>query len=293
MGWDLDDFSRSLTGLAEATDAAYRADLEAFVEWAARSDVTQPAAVDRMLLRRYLASLATRRYARRSVARKASAIRRYFAWCARTGRTPHNPAVRLGAPAGESRLPRILTVPEATALLDDAPASADGDLPAVRARDDAVLELLYGSGLRVAELCGLDVGSLDLTERLVTVWGKGSKQRRVPLSPTSVAAVGHWIDEGRDAMATADTPAGALFLNRRGRRLTPRDVRRILDHRALVPLHPHALRHTFATHLLDNGADLRYVQEMLGHASLQTTQIYTHVSKERLLQMHERTHPRG
>jgi site-specific recombinase XerD len=143
----------------------------------------------------------------------------------------------------------------------------------------------------VGELSGLDVGAVDIDRRSVTVWGKGAKQRRVPISPPAAAAVQRWLEVGRPAMVEAETTA--LFLNRRGRRLTPRDARRIVERRAAEPLHPHTLRHSFATHLLDNGADLRIVQELLGHASLRTTQVYTHVSKERLLLVHERTHPRA
>ncbi len=291
MGWELDAFAGSLTGLAPNTVVAYRTDLEGFVAWAERGGLTEPAAVDRMCLRRYLAHLATRRYAKRSVARKAAALRRYFAWCRRTGRTAGDPAERLSAPAGEGRLPRVLSAAEAADLLETAPARAADDPPAVRARDAAVLELLYGSGLRVGELCALDVSSVDTGRRLVTVWGKGGKQRQVPVSEPAAEAIGRWLRDGRPKLAPLDDPA--LFVNRRGRRLTPRDVRRILDRRSSVPVHPHALRHSFATHLLDNGADLRIVQELLGHASLQTTQVYTHVSKERLLRTHERTHPRG
>jgi site-specific recombinase XerD len=179
-----------------------------------------------------------------------------------------------------------------TDLLDRPPARVSADTPEVRQRDDAVLEVLYGSGLRVSELCGLDVDNLDLTARWVTVWGKGSKQRRVPLSEAAVTAVQAWLRDGRPLLIGEESGAAA-FVNRRARRVTPRDIRRILDHRASQPTHPHALRHSFATHLLDGGADLRVVQELLGHASLQTTQVYTHVSKERLLQTHERTHPRA
>jgi site-specific recombinase XerD len=166
-------------------------------------------------------------------------------------------------------------------------------LPAARLRDDAVLELLYGSGLRVAELCSLALGDIDVGRRLVTVWGKGSKQRQVPISEPSAQAVTAWVAGGRDAMLTGPDAIDALFVNRRGRPLGPRDVRRIVDRRATRPLHPHALRHTFATHVLDGGADLRAVQELLGHASLESTQVYTHVSKERLLRMHQQTHPRA
>ncbi|MGH9075408.1 MAG: tyrosine-type recombinase/integrase, partial [Acidimicrobiales bacterium] len=217
---------------------------------------------------------------------------------------------------------RVLTHAELAHLLDDAPARSPDDAPArspddaparspddaparspddgpagpdeaLRLRDDAVLELLYGSGLRVAELCGLDLADLDLSGGVVTVWGKGSKQRRVPMHDVCVRAVRQWLADGRPALLGPDSPPAALLLNLRRRRLGPRDVRRIVDRRAASPTHPHALRHTFATHLLDGGADLRVVQELLGHASLRTTQVYTHVSKERLMTVHERTHPRG
>ncbi|GAC1518090.1 MAG: tyrosine recombinase XerC [Acidimicrobiales bacterium] len=292
MAWDVEEFARSLTGVAPATVVAYGSDLAGFVDWASRSGVAGPADVDRLLLRRYLASLGTRRYAKRSIARKAAAIRRYFSWCRRTGRLSADPARRLSAPTGESRLPRVLNAAEAGALIDDTSGRAALDPPEIRARDDAVLELLYGSGLRVSELCGLDVDSVDLERRLVTVWGKGAKQRQVPMSAPGVAALEAWM-ERRSSLVGPTTPPGALFVGRRGGRLGPRDARRIVDHRSADPLHPHALRHSFATHLLDNGADLRLVQELLGHASLQTTQVYTHVSKERLLQTHERTHPRA
>ena len=153
-----------------------------------------------------------------------------------------------------------------------------------------MLELLYAAGLRVSELCGLDRGDLDLRGRTVTVLGKGSKQRRLPIHDGAVAALGAWLSEGRDEMPG---PPEAVFVNRHGARLGPRDVRRILDRRSAAPTHPHALRHTYATHLLDGGADLRVVQELLGHASLATTQVYTHVSKERLRSVYGGTHPRA
>jgi site-specific recombinase XerD len=245
------------------------------------------------MLRRYLANLATRSYARRTVARKVSALRRYFDWLRRTGAIANDPSQRLTAPAGEGRLPRVLSHAELGVLLDEPPTRIDQDLEAVRLRDDAVLELLYGSGLRVAELCGIALADIDVSRRLVTVWGKGSKQRQVPISPPAAAAVTGWVEHGRAAMVTGETPADAMFVNRKGRRLGPRDVRRILDHRAPSPTHPHALRHSFATHLLDGGADLRVVQELLGHSSLQTTQVYTHVSTERLKAVHQTTHPRA
>jgi site-specific recombinase XerD len=164
---------------------------------------------------------------------------------------------------------------------------------AVAARDDAVLELLYGCGLRVAELCGLDIGDVDMRGRMVTVMGKGRRQRRLPMHIRCADALDVWLARGRVVLVTEVSPPHAAFLNRRGARLGTRDVRRIIDRRSPVPTHPHALRHSFATHLLDGGADLRVVQELLGHASLQTTQVYTHVSKDRLLSVYGATHPRA
>lgn len=292
-GWRVDAFLASLTSVAPNTLVAYRRDLEAFVGWAGRLDLDAPAQVTRKVLRRYLAYLGTREYAKRTIARKASSLRRYFGWLHRTHVLDTDPSSGLSAPAGEGRLPRVLKDDELTVLLDSPPVRVRDDDPVVRRRDDAVLELLYGSGLRISELCGLRPEDLDLTRGLVRVWGKGAKQRQVPVSEPAVDAVRDWLDHGRPHWVGRDTPPDAVFLNRRGRRLTPRDARRILDHRADTPTHPHALRHTYATHLLDGGADLRAVQELLGHADLSTTQLYTHVSKERLRRVLDATHPRA
>lgn len=299
MSWREDAFTESLTAAAPATVQAYRRDLDHFAVWAARLDVHDPAAVDRKMLRRYLAHLATRRYARRSIARKASALRRYFGWLVHAGFAATDPSIGLSAPTGDARLPHVLRQDELRVLLDaPAPEGAsesehDQRRAAIRRRDDAVLELLYGSGLRVSELCSLDVGDLDLPRRRVSVWGKGAKQRVVPVSDPGEVALRSWLREGRDVLMGKGTPPDRVFVNTLGRPLTPRDVRRILDRRSPTPTHPHALRHTFATHLLDGGADLRAVQELLGHADLGTTQIYTHVSKERLRKVFNGTHPRA
>ena len=291
VGWDQDAFVRSLSSLSGNTVLAYADDVSQFVTWADRAGLIGPSDVDRLVLRRYLAHLATRRFARRSIARKAAALRRYFGWLRRTGAITADPSARLSAPRGDARLPHVLRAAELDSLLT--PPIPDDP---VGLRDAAVLELLYGSGLRVGELCGLRLVDLDLDlERaVVTVWGKGSKQRRVPMSEPSADAARAWLDHGRRALVVPGvSPDDAVFLNRRGRQLTPRDTRRILDRRAADPTHPHALRHTFATHLLDGGADLRAVQELLGHADLATTQLYTHVSKERLRSVYDSTHPRA
>lgn len=287
--WQLDVFRRSLTASADHTVSAYLADVRAFADWAGRGDVVDPAAVTRLLLRRYVAHLTTRQYARRTVARKVAAIRRYFRWATQAGLLAADPSSSVHAPGGEGRLPRVLSHQELAGVLD---GPLPDDEPAWRrSRDDAVLELLYGSGLRVSELCSLDVDHLDLGASAVVVWGKGGKQRRVPMSEPSCEALRRWLELRAEVLPAEEGPT--LFGNERGKRLTPRDVRRLLDRRSPVPTHPHALRHTYATHLLDGGADLRAVQELLGHADVATTQRYTHVSTERLRAVYAEAHPRA
>jgi integrase/recombinase XerC len=287
--WRIDEFIASLTSSADNTVVAYRSDVVGFVEWAGRLGIGGPADVDRLVLRRYVAFLSTREFARRSVARKVAGVRRYFAWQRRNGFVAVDPAAALRAPGGQSRLPRILSHADIDTLLEG--PTPDDEPVWRRRRDDAVLELLYGSGIRVSELCGLDVDSVELAAGAVTVWGKGSKQRRLPLSAAAVTAIRSWLLLRSEVVPESE--GAAMFANERGNRLTPRDVRRILDRRSPVPTHPHALRHSFATHLLDGGADLRAVQDLLGHTDVATTQRYTHVSKERLRTVYSETHPRA
>ena len=289
--WHCDEWIESLTRAAESTRSVYRRDLKACFEWLESAGSNGPDQVNRRQLRKYLAHLDASGFARRTIARKASAIRRYFDWTRRRGFIEIDPSAALSAPRGESTLPRILSADELEVVLNGSARS--GNPPAVELRDRAVVEILYGSGLRVAELCGLNFEDLLGTGDTITVWGKGSKQRRVPISEPAVAALSKWRDSGRDQLVTDESPDEAVFLNRRGRRITPRDVRRLIDRRSVNPTHPHALRHTFATHLLDGGADLRVVQELLGHADLTTTQIYTRVSRDRLRDVHRSTHPRA
>jgi integrase/recombinase XerC len=290
--WRLDEFADALTGSAANTVGAYRSDLFLFAEWVERSSITSPTDVDRLLLRRYVASLTTRQFARRTIARKVAALRRYFSFLRQRGYVEFDPTVSLRSPAGAGRLPRVLEHSEVSALLDTPAVDGDGGEPVWRRRrDDAVLEVLYGSGVRVSELCGLDVDAVDLAGAAISVWGKGSKERRVPLSVPAVEALRAWLPIRREVVAAA---AGvAVFGNERGVRLSPRDVRRILDRRSQRPTHPHALRHSFATHLLDGGADLRVVQDLLGHSDVATTQRYTHVSKQRLRAVYSEAHPRA
>jgi integrase/recombinase XerC len=293
LAWSVESFARSLTSLSSRTVEAYVTDVRGFADWAARGGITEPGGVKRTTVRRYLAHLTTRQYARRSIARKAASLRRYFRWLARTGRVTTDPTIGLQAQGGDGRLPRVLDRRDLDRLLDG--PVPDDEPEWRRRRDDAVLELLYGSGLRVSELCGLDHDSIDLARGAVVVLGKGAKERRVPVSEPAVAAVRRWLRLRDDVLPEGSDGARnpAMFGNERGRRLTPRDVRRIVDRRSPTPTHPHALRHSFATHLLDGGADLRAVQELLGHSDVATTQRYTHVSRERLRAAYQDAHPRA
>jgi site-specific recombinase XerD len=289
-GWRIDDFARSLTASAQNTVDAYRRDVEQFREWMERQSVRDAGKVTKDHVRSYISFLTTLRRARRSISRKRAALARYYGWLVRNGHVKVDPTVGVKAPSDKGRLPTVLTSDQLRALLESRP---EGHAPWRISRDDAVIELLYGSGLRVAELCSLNLDSLDVRKRCVRVMGKGSKERIVPVSDPTLAAVKAWRTLRNELVDDANADVEALFLNQRGRRLGSRDVRRILDDRSLAPTHPHALRHTFATHLLDNGADLRVVQELLGHGNVATTQRYTHVSKERLRSAYRASHPRA
>jgi integrase/recombinase XerC len=303
MGWDVDGFAASLTGRSEHTRRAYAHDVGEFVAWAERGGCPEPADADHRALRRYLAYLDTRGFATRTVARKAAAVRAYLRYLRRQGVIAEDPGRSLRTPKGEARLPRVPRRDEAAAFLDAAAARPErlgaGDPDpvglAVARRDVAVLELLYGAGLRVSECCGLRIPDCDLERGFVTVLGKGAKVRRVPLGEPARDALAAYLTGHRPVLARGDSP-DAVFLNRRGGVLGTRDARRIV---AAIPLadgrrlHPHALRHAYATHLLEGGADLRVVQELLGHADLATTQIYTHLTRDRLQAVYEASHPRA
>ncbi len=236
VAWRIDDYDHALGSVAASTRVAYRRDVRGFAEWAGRGGVTAPDQVTPLLLRRYLAFMTTTGAARRTIARRASGLRRYFDWALRQGMVATDPTARLHAPSGDGRLPRVLRADELTALLDERSAATADDGPDRRARDDAVLELLYGSGLRVSEVCGLGPADVDMEQRTVRVVGKGDKERIVPISEPAVAAL-----RRHRSYAGSTTSTGPLFVNQRGNRLSPRDVRRILDRRAQTPTHPHAL----------------------------------------------------
>jgi integrase/recombinase XerC len=298
MPYDVDGFAASLTRLSEHTRRAYAHDAAEFTEWCERGGCPSPSRLDSRVLRRYLAYLQTRGFARPSVARKTASVRAYLRYLRRQGVVTRDVTAQLQTPKTARRLPRMPHAKETAALLDDAAQPASPSDQPRRLRDLVLLELLYGAGLRVSEACGLDVDDIDRRRRAVTVLGKGAKVRRIPLGEPALNAIRAYLHDGRPllAAASASGPGPALLLNARGRRLAPRDARRVLARHPLPDgriLHPHALRHAYATDLLEGGADLRTVQELLGHADVGTTQIYTHVTRERLRSVYERTHPRA
>jgi site-specific recombinase XerD len=286
--WRIQQFGVSLTAASPHTISAYLSDVNLFIEWVGRQSILTPDAVTKDIVRQYIGFLTTMKMAKRTTGRKLAALRRYFGWLARNQKISVDPTIGVRTPSDTGRLPKVLTNEQLGALLH----TDDTDQPDWKiARDTAVIELLYGSGLRVSELCSLDVDSINVKQLAVSVMGKGGKERRVPVGEPSLVALKQWVALRTEVVANSSTVA--LFVNSRGTRLGTRDVRRIIDARSLAPTHPHALRHTYATHLLDNGADLRAVQELLGHADVATTQRYTHVSKERLKSAYGTSHPRA
>jgi site-specific recombinase XerD len=294
MPHDPAGFEGSLTGVSGHTRRAYAHDAREFVAWCERGGAPEPATLDHRTVRRYLAYLQTRGFARASILRKAAAVRAYLRYLRRHGVIERDIAAAVHAPKGTRRLPRMPKAEEAVALLDAVTDAAVPDAPKVL-RDLALLELLYGTGLRISECCGLDIGDVDLRRATVTALGKGAKVRRVPLGEPAHQAIRDYLASARPVLARPSSGA-ALFVNARGRRLTPRDARRVLARYPLPDgriLHPHALRHAYATHLVEAGADLRAVQELLGHADVGTTQVYSHVTRDRLRSVYSRTHPRA
>lgn len=289
--WRLEGFVQTLRAAdrSASTQRAYASDVGQFITWARGEHVLAPTDVTKRDLRAYLTVMTQRGDERTSIARRRASLRSYFAWLVERGHLQESPAVRISAPRPPVALPKVVVREQLDALLDE-----DWGDDEWAVRDRAICEVLYGAGLRVSELCGLDRDSVDFVQGLLRVLGKGRKERIVPLHRRGLEAVRLWLDDARQDVARVGSPPEALFLNRRGHRLGSRDVRRILDLRvASGHVHPHALRHTYATHLLEGGADLRVVQELLGHESLTTTQLYTHVSKSRLQKVHRQTHPRG
>ena len=284
--------------LSPNTRRAYRRDLERFLAFLAGDYLGRelaeldPGDADALAVRSYLAGLARAEVGARSRARALSALRGFFRYAVREGERPDDPTAGVPAPKQPKHLPRHLRPGEIEQLIE----AADGDEPLAR-RDRALLELLYASGLRVGELVGLDWGDIDLEARVLRVLGKGGRERMVPFGRPAEAALRRWLEAWPELRAAGDATE-PVFLNHRGGRLTDRSVRRVLDryvHQAALAagVHPHTLRHTFATHLLEGGADLRAIQELLGHSSLSTTQKYTHLELDRLLQVYRESHPRA
>lgn len=273
-------------GASPHTLRSYAADLTEFTRFLADERIGGLPDADTRAVRAYVARLHQRRLSKATIARKLAAVRSCFRFLARRGALPANPARQVRSPRLGRRLPSFLPVDEATVLLNAPPEPS-----AAGARDRALLELLYASGLRVAEGCGLDLDDLDEARRTVRVVGKGDKERVVPVGETALEALAaHLAMRGRRR--------GPLFLNARGGRLTPRSAHRIVRARARLAgidqrVTPHTLRHSFATHMLGAGADLRLIQELLGHSRLSTTQRYTHVSPEHLMRVYDRAHPRA
>ena len=273
------------------TVRAYSSDLARYLEWAERAGA-DPLGADPRILRRYLANLDGARYARRTIARRLSAVRSLFAYLNREGIVAHNPAAVVGTPKLPSRLPRLVPTDLLTALLDHPDPEQPSGL-----RDRAILELLYATGARVSELAALDLADLDLPQGQIRVTGKGDKQRILPLHREAVYRLQQYLSLGRPRLKPRSGEE-AVFLNRSGTRLTDGGIRRMLTRQldalgAASGITPHTFRHTFATHMLEAGADLRTVQDLLGHVALSTTQIYTHLGVQRLQRVHKDAHPRA
>jgi integrase/recombinase XerC len=300
----LEAFDRDLArrAVAEKTRAAYGADCRHFAAWAQEFDPahpTEPAQVDIRTLRRYAAGLSEHGAAPATIARRLAALRGLFRSQMEIGARGDNPAELLSSPKKPQRLPRVLKATEVAALLDSIPATTPLEL-----RDRALFELAYACGLRAEELVTLDLEAIDFDAESVRVEGKGGKTRLVPVGEHALGALERYLERARPALAVETDGARdrALFLSKSGRRLSTSDVRRRLNGWArramsrspgLAQAHPHALRHSFATHLLDGGADLRAIQELLGHATISTTQVYTRVESARLRSTYSRAHPRA
>ncbi len=277
--------------LSPQTVRAYSADLARFLEWCEREGA-DPFSLTPTTLRRYLVDMDRSRYSRRTIARRLSSVRSLFTYLQRQGLSATDAAAVVATPKLPARLPRLMPGDLLRSLLDGPDTSTPAGL-----RDGAILELLYATGARVAEVAALSVSDVDLAGDQVRVMGKGSRERILPLHPYAVGRVRRYLREGRPALAK-DPTVSALFLNRNGTRLTDGGIRRMMKRHidalgGASGLTPHTLRHTFATHLLEAGADLRTVQELLGHVALSTTQTYTHLGMKRLQSVHRDSHPRA
>ena len=296
----LDEFDEYLAlerGRSDHTRRAYLGDLRSLFDFLARrapdaglTDLSLP------VLRSWLAAQASAGAARTTLSRRTSAVKTFTAWASRRGLMPSDPATRLLVPKARRTLPAVLRQDQALDAMSAAKSGAQQGDP-IALRDRLIVELLYATGIRVSELCGLDIDDIDTPRRLLRVLGKGNKQRTVPFGEPAQVALAAWLSDGRPALVTVDS-GPALLLGARGRRLDPRQARTVV-HQTIAAVDgapdigPHGLRHSAATHLLEGGADLRVVQELLGHSTLATTQLYTHVTVARLRAVHDQAHPRA
>ncbi len=283
--------------LSVHTIRAYLGDLDSFFEHLERLDVTDFATLELAHIRSWLANQQVKGGARTTLSRRATSIRLFTKWATKKGYLAKDVGATLATPKGARTLPDVLTVADASLAMDAMAARVGEEEGPISKRDAAMLEILYASGARVSELCGLDLEDIDYARSTIRVLGKGNKERTIPIGNPAMRALESWLKDGRDSLAGAKSER-AVFLGARGKRIDQRTVRTMVYH-ALAALEgvekmgPHALRHSAATHLLEGGADLRTVQEILGHASLATTQIYTHVSTERLQKAFKQAHPRA
>jgi integrase/recombinase XerC len=283
--------------LSVHTIRAYLGDLDSFLDHLERLDVTDFATLELAHIRSWLANQQVKGGARTTLSRRATSIRLFTKWATKKSYLAKDVGATLATPKGARTLPGVLTVADATLAMDAMASRVGEEDGPISKRDAAMLEILYASGARVSELCGLDLEDIDYARSTIRVLGKGNKERTIPIGNPAMRALESWLKEGRDLLAGAKSER-AIFLGARGKRIDQRTVRTMVYH-ALAALEgvekmgPHALRHSAATHLLEGGADLRTVQEILGHASLATTQIYTHVSTERLQKAFKQAHPRA
>ncbi len=296
----LDEFAEHLAlerGRSSHTQRAYLGDIRALFDFvAARNPDAAPADLTLLELRAWLAAQASAGAARTTLARRTSAVKTFTAWASRRGLLAGDPAARLQVPKAHRRLPAVLRQDQALDAMAAAKSGAQQRDP-LALRDLLIVELLYATGIRVSELCGLDVDDVDSHHRVLRVLGKGNKQRTVPFGEPAREALAAWLAEGRPSLVTSAS-GPALLLGARGRRLDPRQARTVVHQTVAAvdgapDIGPHGLRHSAATHLLEGGADLRIVQELLGHSTLATTQLYTHVSVARLRAVHDQAHPRA
>ena len=283
--------------LSVHTIRAYLGDLDSFFDHLERLDVTDFATLELAHIRSWLANQQVKGGARTTLSRRATSIRLFTKWATKKGYLSKDVGATLATPKGARTLPDVLTIADASLAMDAIAARVGEEDGPISKRDAAMLEILYASGARVSELCGLDLEDIDYARSTIRVLGKGNKERTIPIGNPAMRALESWLKNGRELLAGAKSER-AVFLGARGKRIDQRTVRTMVYH-ALAALEgvekmgPHALRHSAATHLLEGGADLRTVQEILGHASLATTQIYTHVSTERLQKAFKQAHPRA